>query len=362
MAGNLLVENDKELFKGDGYHYQNYEQFVAGRDADLDHDGQADYIDNYTLRDPHIIVDKDGQRYLVFEANTGTENYQGEHQLYNLANYGQNRADQVAGLLKFAGNKEKEKIASWANGAIGILRLDNNEKNPSVAEVYTPLVTTAVVTDEVERPSIVPMNNKYYLFTASRINKSSDVEGTKAVREAVYDDVVMLGFVSDSLRGEYTPLNGSSVVLTASVPADWRTSTYSYYAVPVEGYNDCVLITAYMTNRGEVAGKGKMSTWAPSFIVKINADNTTQVLARMTEQGDWIWDDSSRSTKHVGNVENARLADEDYYVDWTAIGTYGLPPHDSYDEPEHGIVPPWIEPALPEFPIPNQDDKPTPPV
>lgn len=56
------VENDKELFKGDGYHYQNYEQFAAGRDADLDHDGQADYIDNYTLRDPHIIVDKDGQR------------------------------------------------------------------------------------------------------------------------------------------------------------------------------------------------------------------------------------------------------------------------------------------------------------
>ena len=127
------------------------------------------------------------------------------------------------------------------------MKLDDNEKNPSVAELYTPLVTSHLVTDEVERPSVVKMGNKYYLFTASRINKSTDAEGTVAAREAVGDDVVMLGFVSDSLRGEYRPLNGSGVVLTASVPADWRTSTYSYYAVPVEGSSDTLLVTSYMT-------------------------------------------------------------------------------------------------------------------
>ena len=42
-----------------------------------------------------------------------------------------------------------------------------------------------MVTDEVERPSVVKMGNKYYLFTASRINKSTDAEGTVAAREAV---------------------------------------------------------------------------------------------------------------------------------------------------------------------------------
>ena len=79
----------------------------------------------------------------------------------------------------------------------------------------------------------------------------------------------MLGFVSDSLNGVYTPLNGSGAVLTASVPSNWRTATYSYYAVPVEGKDNQVLVTSYMTNRGEVAGEGKDATWAPSFLVQI---------------------------------------------------------------------------------------------
>lgn len=111
-----------------------------------------------------------------------------------------------------------------------------------------------MVTDAVERPSVVKMGNKYYLFTALRINKSTDAEGTVAAREAVGDDVVMLGFVSYSLRGQYRPLNGSGVVLTAYVPADWRTSTYSYYVVPVEGSSDTLLATFYMTNRSGIAG------------------------------------------------------------------------------------------------------------
>ncbi|MDU3070780.1 MAG: glycoside hydrolase family 68 protein, partial [Streptococcus sp.] len=155
--------------------------------------------------------------------------------------------------------------------------------------------------------SVVKMGGKYYLFTASRINKSTDAEGTVAAREAVGDDVVMLGFVSDSLRGKYRPLNGSGVVLTASVPADWRTSTYSYYAVPVEGSSDTLLVTSYMTNRGGIAGAENKSTWAPSFLIKMNADDTTEVLPKMTNQGDWIWDKSSESLVHVGDQNSAKL-------------------------------------------------------
>ena len=38
----------------------------------------GDYSDNHTLRDPHYVEDN-GHKYLVFEANTGTEvGYQGE--------------------------------------------------------------------------------------------------------------------------------------------------------------------------------------------------------------------------------------------------------------------------------------------
>lgn len=212
-------------------------------------------------------------------------------------------------------------------GSSGILKLDDNEKKPSVAELYTPLVTSHMVTDQVERPSVVKMGNKYYLFATSRISKSTDAEGTEVAREAVGDDVVMIGFVSASLRGEYRSLNGSGVVLTASVPADWRTSTYSYYSVPVEGSSDALLVTSYMTNRGGVAGAENKSTWVPSFLIKMNADDTTEVLPKMPNQGDWIWNQSSESLVHVGDQNTAKLPNEDFKVDYHGVSNYGLKPH-----------------------------------
>ena len=320
------VENDHILFDGDNYHYQSYPKFMDTFNDDHNHDGIPDRTDNYCLRDPHIIEDK-GSRYLIFESNTGDENYQGEKQVYTWSNYGGDDAFNLKSFLKIINNKHLYDLASWANGSIGILKLDDNEKNPSVAELYTPLVTSHMVTDEVERPSVVKMGNKYYLFAASRISKSTDAEGTVAVRGAVGDDVVMLGFVSDSLRGKYRPLNGSGVVLTASVPADWRTSTYSYYAVPVEGSSDTLLVTSYMTNRGGVAGAENKSTWAPSFLIKMNADDTTEVLPKMTNQGDWIWDQSSESLVHMGDQNTAKLPNEDFKVDYHVVSNYGLKPH-----------------------------------
>lgn len=320
------VENDHILFGGDNYHYQSYPKFMSTFDDDHNHDGNPDRTDNYCLRDPHIIEDN-GSRYLIFESNTGDENYQGEKQIYKWSNYGGDDAFNLKSFLNIVNNKHLYNLASWANGSIGILKLDDNEKNPSVAEIYTPLVTSHMVTDEVERPSVVKMGGKYYLFTASRINKSTDAEGTVAARKAVGDDVVMLGFVSDSLRGKYRPLNGSGVVLTASVPADWRTSTYSYYAVPVEGSSDTLLVTSYMTNRGGIAGAENKSTWAPSFLIKMNEDDTTEVLPKMTNQGDWIWDKSSESLVHVGDQNSAKLPNEDFNVDYYAVSDYGLKPH-----------------------------------
>lgn len=320
------VENDHILFGGDNYHYQSYPKFMSTFDDDHNHDGNPDRTDNYCLRDPHIIEDN-GSRYLIFESNTGDENYQGEKQIYKWSNYGGDDAFNLKSFLNIVNNKHLYNLASWANGSIGILKLDDNEKNPSVAELYTPLVTSHMVTDEVERPSVVKMGGKYYLFTASRINKSTDAEGTVAAREAVGDDVVMLGFVSDSLRGKYRPLNGSGVVLTASVPADWRTSTYSYYAVPVEGSSDTLLVTSYMTNRGGIAGAENKSTWAPSFLIKMNEDDTTEVLPKMTNQGDWIWDKSSESLVHVADQNSAKLPNEDFNVDYYAVSDYGLKPH-----------------------------------
>ncbi|WGN90082.1 glycoside hydrolase family 68 protein [Ligilactobacillus faecis] len=334
------VENDRVIFSGDGYHYQTYDQWANHKTFD----------DDFTLRDSHVVEDENGDRYLVFEANTGMQDYQGEHQIYKWSNYGGDAAFNTNSFFNILSNADKKSRAKWANAAIGILKLTNDQKRPEVETIFDPLVTAPMVSDEIERPNVVKLGDKYYLFAASRLTRGVDTDLITKANQTVGDNVIMLGYVSDNLKSGYRPLNSSGVVLTASVPANWRTATYSYYAVPVEGYSDRVLVTAYMTNRGEVAGEGKNSTWSPSFLVQINPDGTTQVLAKMTNQGDWIWDDSSENPEMMGTLETAALPGErEKPVDWDLIG-YGLKPHTPAKptEPTNPSVP--EVPTTPETP------------
>lgn len=288
------------LFEGDGYHYQTYEQWKATNQG----------ADNVAMRDAHVIS-VNGHRYLTFEASTGLENYQGSDQIYNWQNYGGTDQEALQNFLGIIDNDDMTSRASWANAALGLLRLDDDENNPSVEEVYSPLISAPMVTDEIERPDLIRLNGKYYLFATTRLNRGTgDDLWTKANR-LIGDNVAMLGWVSDHLTYGYKPLNGDATVLTASVPFNWRTSTYSYYAVPVKGHSDEVLITSYMTNRGYAAGAKKRSTWAPSFLVKISADGTTKVLKEATNQGDWIYDKKSKNnTMLVSSLAKARLKGE----------------------------------------------------
>lgn len=75
------VEDLKSIFDGDSKFYQNVDQAF----------GEGNYDDNHTLRDPHYVEDN-GHKYLVFEANTGTETgYQGEQSLDIRTYYGGNK-------------------------------------------------------------------------------------------------------------------------------------------------------------------------------------------------------------------------------------------------------------------------------
>ncbi|KRM26223.1 hypothetical protein FD32_GL000494 [Limosilactobacillus panis DSM 6035] len=327
------VDNNHILFEGDGYHYQTYQQFANGNDRQ---------DDDYCLRDPHVVQLENGDRYLVFEANTGTEDYQGDEQIYKWANYGGDDVFNINSFFKLLNNKRDRTLAGEANGALGILKLDNNQTNPKVEAVYSPLVSTLMASDEVERPDVVKLGDKYYLFSVTRVSRGSDTELTAKDNTLVGDNVAMIGYVADSLNGTYKPLNQSGVVLTASVPANWRTATYSYYAVPVQGHPDQVLITSYMSNKDFASGEGNYATWAPSFLVQINPDDTTTVLARATNQGDWIWDDSSRNDSMLGvldqNAANSAALPGEWGkpVDWTNINRssgLNLKPHQAADEP-----------------------------
>lgn len=317
------VDNDHIVFEGDGYHYQTYDQWKKTNKG----------ADNIAMRDAHVIDGEDGNRYLVFEASTGTENYQGANQIYQWLNYGGSNKDNLGDFFQILSNNDIKDRAKWSNAAIGIIKLNDDIKNPGVDHIYTPLISSPMVSDEIERPDVVRLGNKYYLFAATRLNRGSNDDAWMAANKAVGDNVAMIGYVSDNLTHGYVPLNESGVVLTASVPANWRTATYSYYAVPVEGRDDQLLITSYITNRGEVAGKGMHATWAPSFLLQINPDNTTTVLAKMTNQGDWIWDDGSENADMMGVLDkdaanSAALPGEwGKPVDWDLIGGYNLKPH-----------------------------------
>lgn len=287
------------LFEGDGKFYQTYDQWKSTNKG----------ADNIAMRDAHVIEVK-GRRYLVFESSTGTKNYQGEDQIYNWQNYGGTTKEALQNFLKITSNKDMTSRATWANASIGILRLSKSQNNPKVDKVMAPLVTSLMVSDEIERPNLIKMNGKYYLFATTRLNRGTGDDLWQAADNQIGDNVAMLGWVSDHLTYGYKPLNGDGTVLVASVPFNWRTATYSYYAVPVNGSKTKLLVTSYMTNRGFAAGKGKLSTLAPSFIISVKGDKTS-VVQKATNQGDWVYDKKSVNKKMLTKtIKGAHLDGE----------------------------------------------------
>lgn len=183
------------LFTGDGKQYQTYMQWKSTNKG----------ADNFAMRDAHVISVK-GTRYLIFEASTGKNNYQGEDQIYKWQNYGGTPKEAMENFLKVTVNQDMTNRATWANAAIGIIRLTKNENNPKVAKVLPPLVNSLMVSDEIERPNIVPMNGKYYLFATTRLNRGTGDDLWQRADNEVDDNVAMLGWVSDHLTYGYKHL------------------------------------------------------------------------------------------------------------------------------------------------------------
>lgn len=257
------VEDMKSIYDGnDGKIYQN---------VDMTGFSKGDFNDNHTLRDPHYVEDK-GHKYLVFEANTGSETgYQGADSFLNSAYYGGNKQFFEAEKNKLL-NSSYKAFAEIANGAIGIIELNDDY---TFKKELKPLIASNTVTDEIERANVFKMNGKWYMFTSSR--------GSKMYIDGIDDeDIYMLGYVSNSLTGPYKPLNGTGLVLHQDLDPNDLTWTYAHFAIPqVKGNR--VVITSYMTNRG-YAGEHN-STFAPSFLLKISGNNTTVEHNSILEQG-----------------------------------------------------------------------------
>ena len=308
------VENDHVYFVGDGTVYQNFSQWQNGTNSS---------VNNPQLRDAHIFKDSDGTYYIAFETATGDLGDEAESSahIYEWGRYGGNAAYNLSELLKLVNSDTLNQRAAVANGAIGLLKLDMSDpKNPKVATdengklvLYQPLVKTVLSGDEIERPDLIKLNGKYYLFTDGRLTRATDTDLLAKANSTIGDNVAMLGFASDKADGGFVPLNGDGLVLGASVPSTWRTATYSYYVVKINPanikndkvtvngvtydkdyfVNHVVLVNAYMSNRGEVAGKGLNATLGPSFLVLIDGDKTTVLAYSTTDQGVWDWNENS---------------------------------------------------------------------
>lgn len=142
-------------------------------------------------------------------------------------------------------------------------------------KVMEPLLVSNTVTDEIERPNIFKKDGKWYLFTSSR--------GSKMTIDGIDDeDIYMLGYVANSLTGEFKPINKTGIVLHHDLDPYDITWTYAHYVIPQEGTDEAV-VTSYMTNRGFF--EDHKSTFAPSFKLKLKNKKSSVVEDSILEQG-----------------------------------------------------------------------------
>ncbi|MCQ2011132.1 glycoside hydrolase family 68 protein [Sporolactobacillus sp. STSJ-5] len=211
------------LIEPDGYLYQSVEQasrqeqrFPVQHRADLG----SDQVNNFTFRDPHYFKDPaDGTEYLLFEANTGEAlNAEGTVR------------DQFIGAFPEGYQPSADDLK--ANGCVGVLKLSSERTK---ADFLPPLLTSNLVTDEIERINVIVRGDLYYLFVVTHGNKMT-VDGNDLVNRDF-----MIGFVSSELFGPYVPLNKTGLVITQKSPGDPYVGqenneqyVYSWLVVPAE--------------------------------------------------------------------------------------------------------------------------------
>jgi levansucrase len=167
----------------------------------------------YTFRDPWFFTDPaTGETTLLFEANTPVPE------------------DSDA----CDGDPHRQEF----NGSVGVALSPSGD--PLEWDLRPPLLDAVCVNQELERPHVVRQEGRYYLFVSSHMHTfAPDIEG--------YD--ALYGFVADSLRGEYRPLNGSGLVVTN--PANAPFQAYSWMAFP---HREEVLVQSFF-NYYDFAGE-----------------------------------------------------------------------------------------------------------
>ena len=157
----------------------------------------------YTFRDPWFFEDPaTGRTYLLFEGNTP-----------------------VPEESDACGDSAQREF----NGSVGIAESPTGD--PTEWDLKPPLLDAVCVNQELERPHVVVRDGRYYLFFSSHDHTfAPGIDG--------FDG--LYGFVADSLRGDYRPLNETGLVLTNPVNAPYQ--AYSWLAF---GHGDEILVQSF---------------------------------------------------------------------------------------------------------------------
>ncbi|MDQ2052505.1 glycoside hydrolase family 68 protein [Natronolimnohabitans sp. A-GB9] len=150
----------------------------------------------YTFRDPWFFEDPaTGETCLLFEANTPIPDPEEDD--------------------RFEGDPSHLEF----NGSVGVAVSPSGD--PTEWELDEPLLEGVGTNQELERPHVVVDDGRYYLFFSSHDHTfAPGLEGVDA----------LYGFVADSLRGEYVPVNESGLVVTNPASAPFQ--TYSWVVYP----------------------------------------------------------------------------------------------------------------------------------
>ena len=229
---------------------------------------QADVGPLNAFRDPWVFEDpKDKKIYMVLEGNVG-----------GAAKSRQSCQPEDLGDAGFRATlPAAPKEAPWYNASIGLAGAVGDDMTNW--ELLPPLITANCVNQELERPHFVFKDGKYYLFTASHISKAAPWPGLRFY-EGLY------GFVGDSLRGNYKPLNGSGLVL--NTPDENPFQQYSFEALNGMSGTDNPLVTIFIDYAGlgttPINEVGSFSpqkqldlfggTLAPSIEVKLSGETS----------------------------------------------------------------------------------------
>ena len=257
-----------ELFKEpDGELYETAEQ--ASRREELlptahKRELGSDQTENFCFRDPKFFKDpKTGEAYVFFEGNTGPKS--------GFAAGGVKQA--YIGSSKFSKDYTPTVDDLKANGCVGVIKLTTGKY--TYGNFLPPILTSNLVTDEIERINMMFYQGKYYLFVAAHGNKCTLVSENPDLNNRDY----MLGFVSDKLEGPFKPMNKSGVIVQqksfGGAYEGQETNqqyVYSWLIVPTADGLDCVSYSNY--SKAPDGSIQPVKTAGPTLKVKVTGDKS----------------------------------------------------------------------------------------